>query len=189
MMAHPTVQERKRLRCNDSGHDMLRGRHLAGGPRQPDEPLFHTDTDRYRESSAAQPSWPLQNLSGLRVLVIDDDEGSLDYFATALRTAGASVTTASTARDGLSLAQEHHPDVILTDIAMPDHDGYWLLREVRNHADAALRDVPIVAATAFGRVHSRTTALAAGFTSHLSKPVDPHRLCAAIAEAGRRRSQ
>src|SRR5688572_27362832 len=174
MMTHPAVQTRRALRCSDAGHDILRGRHLRGGAQQPDEPLLDTDMDRYRESSKAEPSWPLQSLLGLRVLVIDDDEGSLDYFATALQTAGATVTTASNAGDGLRLAQEHHPHVILTDIAMPDHDGYWLLGEVRKHSDAALRDVPIVAATAFGRLHSRATALAAGFTTHLSKPVDPH---------------
>jgi CheY-like chemotaxis protein len=122
----------------------------------------------------------------LKVLVVDDDEGSLDYFAMALGTTGAAVATASTAVDALSAVQDQRPDVVLTDIAMPGHDGYWLVREIRGLPDPTVRAVPVVATTAYGRVHSRERALAAGFVEHLSKPVEPELLCATIARvAGR----
>lgn len=187
MMTHSRVAGVDHLRCEAlPKRDVYRRRHLRGGTEQPGKEQPSTDTGGYRQGPAAEPSWPPRNLLGLRVLVIDDDEASLDYFAVALKTAGAAVTTASNATDGLRLAQEHRPDVILTDIAMPDHDGYWLLREIRKLSDATLRAVPVVAATAFGRAHSRETVLAAGFSNHLSKPVEPDRLCATIAEAGRR---
>ena len=93
---------------------------------------------------------------------------------------------ASTARDALRLVQERRPDVVLSDIAMSEHDGYWLTSEIRRLADPAASRVPIVAATAYGREHSRDRALAAGFTEHLQKPVDPEVLARTIAEVARR---
>jgi CheY-like chemotaxis protein len=66
---------------------------------------------------------------------------------------------------------------------MPGEDGYWLLSEIRRHADVGVRRVPVVAATAFGRNFSRAQALAAGFHEQLSKPVDPDHLCRVIASA------
>jgi CheY-like chemotaxis protein len=120
------------------------------------------------------------------VVVVDDDETSLDYFAMALRTCGAVVMTASSAEDGLRLIQEQHPDVVLSDIAMVGQDGYWLVREIRRLADQAVSLAPVVATTAFGREHSRARALAAGFNEFLTKPVDPEVLCRTIASAGGR---
>jgi CheY-like chemotaxis protein len=119
------------------------------------------------------------------VVVVDDDGGSLDYFATALRAADAVVVTASTAADGLRLIQERSPNVVLSDVAMPGQDGYWLVREIRG-LSTPLCDVPVVATTAYGRVHQRERALAAGFVDHLPKPVEPDVLCLAIARAAGR---
>lgn len=187
MMTHSRVAGIAHPRCEAlPKRDVYHHRRLRGGTEQSGKGQPSTGTGGHRQGPAAEPSWPPRNLLGLRVLVIDDDEATLDYFAMALKAAGAAVTTASNATDGLRLAQQHRPDVILTDIAMPDHDGYWLLREIRKLSDATLRAVPVVAATAFGRVHSRETTLAAGFSSHLSKPVEPHDLCVTIAEAGGR---
>ena len=140
----------------------------------------------HRESSAPRPSWPPRRLAGVTVLVVDDDESSLDYFALALRAAGAVVTTASTALDGLKLVQEQRPAVVLSDIAMPDRDGFWLVREIRGLADPVARGVPVVATTAYGRVDSRERTLAAGFVEHLPKPVEPEHLWATIARAAGR---
>jgi CheY-like chemotaxis protein len=136
--------------------------------------------------STPRPSWAPRSLAGLKVLVVDDDEGSLDYFAMALRTTGAAVATASTATDALSAVQEQRPDVVLSDIAMPGRDGYWLVREIRGLPDPAVRAVPVVATTAYGGVHARERALGAGFVELLPKPVEPELLCATIARvAGR----
>jgi len=117
---------------------------------------------------------------------VDDDEGSLDYFAMALRAAGAAVRTAPSAVEALQILQVQPVDVVLSDIAMPGQDGYWLVHQLREAPDPAVRRVPVVATTAYGRMHSRDKALAAGFVDHLSKPVEPDRLCAAIARAAGR---
>jgi CheY-like chemotaxis protein len=127
-----------------------------------------------------------RNLVGLRVLVVDDDEDSLQYFAAALRACGADVTTSSTAADALSRVQDGRPHVVLSDIAMIGHDGYWLVGEIRRLPDGPGGAVPVVATTAFGREHSRARALAAGFVDLLPKPVDPEVLCVAIGRAGGR---
>ena len=83
----------------------------------------------------------------------------------------------------LGAVEQERPDVILTDIAMPGEDGYWLLSEIRHHAAGGVSGLPVVAATAYGRDHSRARVLAAGFLDHLPKPVDPDVLCRAIAAA------
>jgi CheY-like chemotaxis protein len=134
-----------------------------------------------RESARPAESRPRRRLAGLKVVVVDDDEGNLDYFAMALRTYGAEVATASAAVEALRLIQQEKPDVVLSDIAMVGHDGYWLVREIRGLADPSVRRVPVVAPTAYGREHSRARTLAAGFTEHLPKPVDPDVLCQTIA--------
>jgi CheY-like chemotaxis protein len=139
-----------------------------------------------RESARPVESRARRRLAGLKVVVVDDDEGNLDYFAMALRTYGTQVATASTAVEALRLVQEEHPDVVLSDIAMVGHDGYWLVREIRRLADESVRGVPVVATTAYGREHSRARTLAAGFTEHLPKPVEPDVLYQTIAAlAGR----
>jgi CheY-like chemotaxis protein len=117
------------------------------------------------------------------VLVVDDDEGSRDYFAMALQVAGAVIATAATAADALRALQGEPPDVVLSDIAMPGQDGYWLVSRIRELPDAAIRTIPVVATTAFGRTHPRERALAAGFVDHLPKPVEPDALYLAIARA------
>jgi CheY-like chemotaxis protein len=120
-------------------------------------------------------------------MVVDDDPDSLDYFGTALRAAGAVVIVASNALDGLQTVREQHPDVVLSDIAMTGHDGYWLLREIRGtDDDAAVSRVPIIATTAYGREHSRQRTLAAGFNDHLAKPEVPEALWRAVARAAGR---
>jgi CheY-like chemotaxis protein len=141
------------------------------GPRRPG----NTEQSRHEH--------PPYNLAAVKVLVVDDDAASLDYFSFALETYGAVVTVATSAREALQIVTQVSPDVILTDIAMPGEDGYWLLSEIRHHADGGVSGLPVVAATAYGRDHSRARVLAAGFLDHLPKPVDPEALWRAIAAA------
>jgi CheY-like chemotaxis protein len=138
-----------------------------------------------RGSSAPRSSQPAQRLAGLTVLVVDDDADSLDYFAIALRTAGATVTTTSTATEALAFVQAYGPDVVLSDIAMPGHDGYWLVRQIR-HLPEPLCRVAVVATTAYGWAYSPDTTMASGFTDHIAKPVEPDRLWTTIARAAGR---
>lgn len=121
-------------------------------------------------------------LNGVRALVVDDDEDNMDLFSAALSACGATVVTASRAKEALRLLATDRFDVVVSDIAMPGGDGYWLIGEVRQLADARARNVPLLAVTAFGREHSRARVLAAGFGDHLQKPVDPEVLCRAVAK-------
>jgi len=146
----------------------------ASGPIRPRRP---------GNAEQPRPAHPPSDLAAVKVLVVDDDTATLDYFSFALETCGAVVSVAMSARQALRIITEVAPDIILTDIAMPGEDGYWLLSEIRHHADGAVSGLPVVAATAYGRDHSRTRVLAAGFLDHLPKPVDPDVLCRAIATA------
>ena len=127
-----------------------------------------------------------QELGGLLIVVVDDDPDTVDYFVVALRACGATVLSASTAASALALIEDRSPDVILSDIAMAVHDGYWLVKEVRRRGESGVAAIPAIAVTAYGREHSRERSLAAGFNDHLRKPVDPEVLCRAIARAAGR---
>jgi diguanylate cyclase len=135
----------------------------------------------YRLSSGPSGAKARPDLTGAVIVVVDDDEDTLGYFALALRAQGATVMTASTAVEALRVVKQHRPDIVLSDIAMSGEDGYWLIREIRALEDDRLRGVPTVATTAYGRQHSEQRTLAAGFTAHLRKPVDPDVLYATIA--------
>jgi CheY-like chemotaxis protein len=125
-------------------------------------------------------------LTGLRVLVVDDDEDTVLLFATALTACGADAVTAGSASDAMRILGIHAPDVVVSDIAMPGADGYSLVRQIRQLEDPRTRNVPVLAVTAFGHEHFRQRALAAGFNDHLEKPVDPEHLCLAVARASGR---
>src|SRR5215813_6211855 len=140
-----------------------------------------------RDDAPVPRPGPLERiLVGLRVLVVDDDADVRELFAVALTACGADVTTTDNARDAIALATRMRPHVIVSDIAMVGDDGYWLVRELKRLPREILEDVPVVAATAYGREHPRSRVLAAGFAEHLQKPVDPAHLCQLIARiAGR----
>ena len=125
-------------------------------------------------------------LLGLQVLVVDDEEDARDVVARLLGDAGATVTSSGSAVEALRLLKERlAPDVIVSDIGMPDHDGYAFIRDVRR-LDEPAAHVPAAALSALARLEDRTQALTAGFQIHLSKPVDPEALVATVASlAGR----
>jgi CheY-like chemotaxis protein len=126
-------------------------------------------------------------LEGLGVLLVDDDPDSLEIVRVMLEGQGAAVTCVNAAREALALVQAEHPDVILCDIAMPDHDGYWLLRQVRALPVEHGRDTPVAALTAHASAATRDQVLAAGFGLHITKPADPKQLVKAVRNlAGRR---
>jgi PAS domain S-box-containing protein len=118
-----------------------------------------------------------RQLAGVRVLIIDDEADIRDFLATALMLAGAEVTSAASATEAHARLSASAPDIILSDLAMPDCDGYTFLRELR----AAGRTMPVIALTALASAADRQRALAAGFDVHVTKPVDPPVLIATIA--------
>ena len=136
--------------------------------------------------SASATNFVVAELSGLTVLVVDDQSDARDLIKRVLEDCGAAVLTAGSAADALVLVEAHRPDVLVTDIGMPDADGFELLRRVRALGPERGGRVPAIALTAFARSEDRTRALRAGFLVHVSKPVDPSELVATVASvAGR----
>ena len=120
-------------------------------------------------------------LAQVRVLVVDDDEDARDLISTTLRYSGAHVTSAASARAALELLDADVPDVVVSDIAMPNGTGYDLVKQMR--ATPTLAEIPAIALTAYGRVEDRERALDAGFNFHIIKPVEPMHLVTAVAAA------
>src|SRR5207248_10904341 len=100
----------------------------------------------------------------------------------------AIVQTVSAAAEALAFLQREPVDVLLADVAMPGEDGYSLIRRLRTLHQGPASRIPAAALTAFAREEDRAEALKAGFQMHLTKPIDPHALVAAVATLGRSRS-
>ena len=133
-----------------------------------------------------KPLTTLSDLSGVRVLAVDDEKDALALLRVVLETAGAHVTTFSSARDVLERIEELQPHALVIDLGMPDMDGFELIGRIRTSGNIAVRDVPAAALTAFARSEDRTKALRSGFEMHLAKPVDPGELVASVATLVRR---
>ena len=126
------------------------------------------------------------DLSGLTILVVDDDADGRELARRVLGECEAKVVTAASAAEALSLVESRRPDVLVSDIGMPDMDGFALLKRIRSLGEARGGDLPAIALTAFARPEDRTQALRAGFAAHLTKPVEPPELLATVASvAGR----
>ena len=128
-----------------------------------------------------------QSLSGIRVLVVDDDQDALDITSLSLERAGAEVVCARSAEDAGTVFAALDPHVIVTDLAMPDTSGFDLLEQLREFwAAEPRRPVPVILLTAHARRDVTRTALAKGFTEVLSKPVEGKTLVDAVATAAGR---
>ena len=137
--------------------------------------------DRDATSSGAQAEAARASLEGISVLVVDDDDGSREVVAAYLEDHRAAVVTAASAEEALTLLEQRRVDVLLADIAMPDQDGYELVRRIRASIAPAIASIPAAALTAFAREEDRQHALRAGFQMHLTKPVDARSLIQAVA--------
>jgi len=127
-----------------------------------------------------------RSLDGLRVLVVDDEPEARLIIGKLISRAGAEVKTCGSAGDGLAKLVEWRPDVVLSDIAMPDEDGYSFISKVRSLAHEKGGEIPAAALTAYARAEDREQALAAGYQMHISKPIDASRLVSMVARlAGR----
>ena len=124
-------------------------------------------------------------LNGLHVLVVDDDEDTLEMMMAALGEAHARVTAALSVEEAITRIKESRPDVIVSDIAMPVHDGYELISKVRA-LDSTAPPIPAVAMTAYARQEDRERALLAGYQDYLPKPVEPVELIAVLARVAAR---
>lgn len=125
-------------------------------------------------------------LNDLRVLVVDDDTDTLEFARTVLANCGAHVATATSANEALRLIEESAPEVLISDIAMPEMDGYALISQIRRLPANRGGRIPAIALTAYVREEDRMKAYVAGFQTHLPKPIEPHELITVVASfAGR----
>lgn len=119
-------------------------------------------------------------LGGVCVLVVDDDHDSRELFRVILEMSGAVVVTAAGAREGLEQFHRLRPDVVVSDLAMPDEDGCWLVRHIRASTGSSARRPGAVAVTANHNERARQRCLVAGFDFFLTKPIDPFVLCTVV---------
>jgi CheY-like chemotaxis protein len=120
------------------------------------------------------------DLHGVRILIVDDDADAREAMRMMLALHGADVSTAVSAIDAFDVLQQGRPDVLISDIVMPDADGYALLRRVRAPDTGDRGLIPAIAVTGRGREADRTHALAAGYQCQLTKPIVPAELIAAV---------
>jgi signal transduction histidine kinase/CheY-like chemotaxis protein len=138
------------------------------------------------KGQAATTALPAGSLAGLRILVVDDAEDAREALSMLLGQFGAEVTAVGSADDALAVLEREQPDVLLSDIAMPDEDGYSLIRKVRAREAARGGLVPAAALTAYASPEDRLKALRAGYHDHLPKPVDPVALVEVVSNLARR---
>jgi CheY-like chemotaxis protein/anti-sigma regulatory factor (Ser/Thr protein kinase) len=139
----------------------------------------------FRESQS-----DLLNLDGLRILIVDDETDALDLISAELAQHGAEVTGVGNAADALAALTQSDFDLLISDIGMPNTDGYDLIKQVRKQADSRNQKIPAVALTAYARIQDRMQAIMAGFNTHVAKPVEVNELVTVIASlAGRLESQ
>ena len=146
-----------------------------------------------RPSQVSQPSHGFHpsletssSLEGIRVLVVDDDADARELLQMALERYGAQVRAAASADEAFTILTAQCPDVLVSDIEMPETSGYELIRRLRHSDQPALRRIPAVALTAYARTEDRMKALIAGFQTHVPKPVEPAELVTVIASLAQR---
>ena len=132
---------------------------------------------------------PLNNscaLDGLQILVVDDEADARELLRTILKQYGAGVTAVASVGEAFEALRSLKPDLLVSDIGMPDEDGYALIRKLRAQEPEGASKLPAIALTAYAREEDRRLALEAGFHQHLSKPVEPAELLNVVAQlAGR----
>ncbi|MEH1870511.1 PAS domain-containing hybrid sensor histidine kinase/response regulator [Nostoc sp.] len=120
-------------------------------------------------------------LRGLQILVVDDNTDTRELVSFILQQSGAEVISVSSVAEALEALERLEPDVLVSDIGMPNEDGYALIRKVRISEVARFKKIPAVALTAFARDEESKLALQAGFHVHLSKPIEPEKLVSVVA--------
>jgi PAS domain S-box-containing protein len=128
-------------------------------------------------------------LEHVRVLVVEDDTATLELLKLVLDNSGADVVTAPSVREALDVFEHWRPDVLVSDIAMPEQDGYELIGQLRSRGSDRGGNIPAVALTAYVRNEDKKRALDAGFQMHLSKPIAPKELITALANLSGRTHQ
>lgn len=132
------------------------------------------------EAKLATPTVNPAILEGIRVLVVDDNADTRTLLAFLLEEYGATVTAAAAASEALASLEEFMPDILVSDIGMPEEDGYDLIRKIRSRACNQGGEIPALALSAYATESDQQQAQAAGYQQHLAKPVDPEAVVSAI---------
>ncbi len=156
----------------------------------PVAPVYHADEESVRVHPAARNTLPafelFDRLDGLKILVVDDEPDTREMLKAGLGQCGAEVAVAASAAEALESIGESAPDLLISDIGMPDEDGYELMRRIRRLPAEAGGRVPAIALTAYARTEDRMHALRAGYQMHVPKPVELAELAAVAASLVRR---
>ncbi len=137
--------------------------------------------ERRREVERRRSRKVAIRLDGLHVLLVEDDDDSRKLLGTMLKRYGARVTATKNAKEALSVFDEELPDLLLSDIGMPDEDGYELIRKLRSAPPDRGGLIPAIALTGYASRKDRERALTAGYQQHMAKPVEQADMIAAIA--------
>jgi PAS domain S-box-containing protein len=138
-----------------------------------------------KRTSAPQARAP-ESFPPIEILIVDDDGDVRDLLALLVESRGASARTVSSASEALDAISQRRPDLLLADLRMPDEDGYSLIRKVRaREREQQEERLPAIAVTAYASPSDRDQAIAAGFDSHVAKPVEPAELARAVANVAR----
>ena len=143
-------------------------------------PLF-TSVQPLAQPSADLREESLPSLAGLQLLVVEDEADAREMLTLILEQCGAQVTAVDSAPAAMAHLKHHSPHLMISDIAMPDQDGYTLMQQIREQADRG-EELVAIALTAYAREQDKKAALAAGFSYHLPKPVEPSQLVNLIAD-------
>jgi CheY-like chemotaxis protein len=128
----------------------------------------------------------LPSLQGLKILVVDDEADTRELIREVLKECGSEVITSRSAEEALAALEEHKPDILISDLGMPDEDGYSLISKIRALPDERGGQIPAAALTAYARAEDRMRVLRSGFQFHLPKPIDSAELVTVVASlAGR----
>jgi CheY-like chemotaxis protein len=136
---------------------------------------------RHSRAAEAPPGEGMAQIPGTRVLVVDDEPDSNEAVKAVLVACGAEVRVAASTEQALAILDAWIPDVLVSDIGMPETDGYALIARLRARPRERGGSVPAVALTAYARAEDRVKALASGFQMHVPKPVDPVELTVVVA--------
>ena len=132
-----------------------------------------------------RPAPPLERLDGLHVLFVEDSADGRELMSILIEQAGAKVTAVASVKEAFQALESLQPDALVSDIGLPDEDGYALIRRLRSREAERGGFLPAVALTGFVRPEDRARVLAAGFQLHVPKPINPAELMAAIAAVAR----
>jgi CheY-like chemotaxis protein len=171
---------------------------VSGGENQgstftvqlPVAPVYQFDKDAGRVHPAARDLLPEsdyeERLDGVKILVVDDEPDTRDLLKTGLQKGGAQVLLASSAAEAYEVLSREQPDLLISDIGMPDEDGYEMIRRIRTVSRENGGKIPAIALTAYARTEDRLNALRAGYQMHVPKPVELAELVAVASSLVKR---